>query len=106
MAEGPANILDIDAARDRLYVTYMVGGPSELRVFDLSGKSLGTVPTEPVSTVDVGAVLDNGDVLVSVESYVTAKAWYRYSPTGGRWKLRFADSTTSRRSESARAGRE
>ena len=33
---------DIDAARRRAcYVTYMVGGPSELRVFDLAGKALG-----------------------------------------------------------------
>ncbi|HET9470182.1 MAG TPA: hypothetical protein VFO24_03695, partial [Usitatibacter sp.] len=82
--EGEATIEGIDATRSRLYVTYMVGGPSELRVFDLSGKSLGTVPTEPVSTVGVGERLGGDDILVGSQSYVTAPAWYRYSAKTGR----------------------
>jgi prolyl oligopeptidase len=84
VAQGEATMIDIDVARERLFVTCMVGGPSELRVFDLAGKALGPVPTEAVSTVDVGAVLDDGGVLVSVESYVSPKSWFRYSASDGK----------------------
>ncbi|MDQ3025139.1 MAG: prolyl oligopeptidase family serine peptidase [Pseudomonadota bacterium] len=84
VAEGESTIVSIAPARDRLYVTYMVGGPSELRMFDLAGKPAGSVPTEPVSSVSVGAVLDRGDVLVASQSFVTAPAWYRYSPRDNR----------------------
>ncbi len=82
--EGESTVVSIAPARDRLFVSYMVGGPSELRMVDLAGKLAGSVPTEPVSSVSVGAVLDGGDVLVASQSYVSAPAWYRYSPRGNR----------------------
>ena len=103
--QGEATIIDIDVAKERLFVTCMVGGPSELRVFDLAGKAFGVVPTEAVSTVDVGTVLDDGGVLVSVESFVTPKAWFRYSAAdgklaaiklGGERKVSFADAEVVR----------
>ena len=74
----------IDASKDRLYVRYMKGGPSELRVFGLDGKDMGVVPTEPISDVDVGGVLDNGNVLVGSQSFVSSQAWYVYSPANGK----------------------
>jgi prolyl oligopeptidase len=103
--EGDATIEGVDATQSRLYVSYMVGGPSELRVFDLSGKPLGTVPTQPVSTVGVGERLGGDDILVGSQSYVTAPAWYRYSaktgrlektPLAGESKVRFDDAEVVR----------
>ena len=82
--EGESPVLAINPTRGRLFVTYMAGGPSELRVFDLSGKALGAVPTEPVSSVSVGAVLRGGDILVATQSYVTPPSWFRYSPRDGK----------------------
>ena len=38
-------------AATRLYVSELVGGPSQVRIFDLSGRSLGMVPLKEVSTV-------------------------------------------------------
>jgi len=82
--QGDDNMIEVTSSRGRLLVTYMVGGPSELRVFDNRGKPVGKVPTEPVSSVWVGAELENGDVLVSSQSYVTPPSWFRYRINSGR----------------------
>jgi len=80
--EGEATIEDIAPAATRLYVGYMVGGPSEIRVFDLAGKAIRALPTEPVSTNTLGERLGGDDVLVRSESFLSSPAWYRYSPEG------------------------
>jgi len=77
--QGADNIEDMTAARSRVYVTYVVGGPTEVRVFDTAGKLLKKLPTEPVSSNELGARLDGDDVMVMSQSYVSAPAWYRYS---------------------------
>jgi len=40
-------IQSIAPTATRLYVTYLAGGPSEIRMFDLAGKALGALPSEP-----------------------------------------------------------
>ncbi|HUL97693.1 MAG TPA: prolyl oligopeptidase family serine peptidase [Usitatibacter sp.] len=82
--EGKATIEDIAPTATRLYAGYMVGGPSEIRVFDLEGKLLATLPTEPVSNNALGERLDNDEVLVRSESFLHSTAWYRYDPRPGR----------------------
>jgi len=82
--EGGASIESMAPAETRLYVTYMAGGPSEIRVFDLAGKPLPALPTEPVSSASIGERLDGDDILVGSQSYVKPFAWYRYSPREGR----------------------
>jgi prolyl oligopeptidase len=84
--EGEGTIEDVAPALDRIYVDYMVGGPSEVRVFDLAGKSKPSLPTEPISSIYVGTVLENGDVLFGSQSYVTPPSVYRYSPREGRFE--------------------
>ena len=69
----------MEPAASRLYVSYMVGGPSEVRVFDLSGKRLQVLPTEPVSSNQLGARLGGDEILVGSQSYLKPFAWYRYS---------------------------
>jgi len=83
IAEGPDVIESVAPCETIVYVTYMAGGPSEIRMFDVSGRSLGKLPSEPVSTNNVGLRL--GDVvLVESQSYVSPRAWYRYRPTVGK----------------------
>src|SRR5438105_12964824 len=48
--ESEGTIEDVAPAQDRIYVDYMIGGPSEVRVFSLAGKQYPSVPTEPVSS--------------------------------------------------------
>ncbi|HUJ00755.1 MAG TPA: prolyl oligopeptidase family serine peptidase [Usitatibacter sp.] len=111
--EGDATVEALRPAKTRLYVTYMVGGPSEVRVFDLAGNALGTLPTEPVSTIIVGARLAGDEVLVATQSYVSAPAWYRYSPASGklvrtplagRSKVSFADAVVVREMATSKDG--
>ena len=111
--EGEATIEDVTAAKSLLYVTYMAGGPSELHVFDLKGKALAPVPTEPVSTVSVGERLGGDDILVGSQSYLTPAAWYRYTAAtkkltktalAGETKVNFADAEVVREMATSKDG--
>ena len=111
--EGKDTIEDVTATKSRLYVTYMAGGPSELRVFDTGGKALAPVPTEPVSTVRVDERLGGDDILVESQSYVTAPALYRYTAAtkkltktalAGPSKVSFADAVVVREMATSKDG--
>jgi prolyl oligopeptidase len=82
--EGESVVERIAPTATRLYVVYMAGGPSEIRMFDLAGKSLGTLPSEPISRNSVAERLEGDEILVGSTSYVSDSAWYRYSPRGGK----------------------
>ncbi|QSQ27218.1 S9 family peptidase [Pyxidicoccus parkwayensis] len=78
--EGEASIQGIFPAKGRLYINEQLGGPSQLRMVDLKGQSLGLVPTLPVSSVGgLVATGDGDDVLLVNTSFVQPTAWYRYS---------------------------
>ncbi|MGA2902843.1 MAG: prolyl oligopeptidase family serine peptidase, partial [Candidatus Korobacteraceae bacterium] len=64
----------------RLYVTELVGGPTEIRIFDHDGRDLGTVPAEPVSTIIQILPLQGDEILFGNVSYVDPMAWFRYDP--------------------------
>ena len=84
LPEGDAVIQQFVAMKSRLYATYVVGGPHEARVFDLKGKSLGTIPTLPVSSVYGVVRLEGDDVLFDNVSFTEPPAWYRYVAKGGK----------------------
>ncbi|HYX35248.1 MAG TPA: prolyl oligopeptidase family serine peptidase [Oligoflexus sp.] len=65
--------------KGRLYVSYQTGGPSEIRSFDLDGKSKPGPRTAPVTGVNNVAGLANGDVLFAQRSYLEPTAYYHYS---------------------------
>jgi len=69
---------------DRLYVVDVVGGPNQSRTFDLSGKSLGTVPIKSLSSVGQVLPLDNNQVLYSSQTYVEPAAFYLFDPASGK----------------------
>ena len=115
VAEGADNIEAITATRSRIYVTYVVGGPSEVRVFDTAGKLLNKLPTEAVSSNSVGARLEGDDVMVSSESYVSPPSWYRYSAADnklartdlmGDYKFNFDDAEVVREMARSKDGTE
>ena len=97
----------------RLYVDYIVGGPSEMRIFSLDGKPMGVVPTEPVSNVSLAEELLDGNVLLNTQSFVTAPAVSLYSPANGKLakttlagepKVRFDDAEVVREMATSRDG--
>ena len=77
--QGADTIENVTATTTRIYVTYIVGGPSEVHVFDTAGKLLHKLPTQPISSNSLGARLEGDDVLVNSQSYVSAPAWLRYA---------------------------
>jgi len=68
-------------AGDRMYVRYLAGGPSRVRIFELDGKPAGEVPVSGIAAVDEVEPVGS-DLLYSVETYLTRVQFYRLS--GGR----------------------
>ena len=71
------------ATADRLFVTYQLGGPSEIRVFDHDGNRLPGPEQAPVSAVGGMARLAGGDVLFKITSFVQPTTYYRYAAKQG-----------------------
>jgi prolyl oligopeptidase len=74
----------ITATADRLYVIDVVGGPSQIRIFDAEGKALEKVPLAPVSAVEEVVPLQGDDILFHSQTYLTPPAWYRFDPASGK----------------------
>jgi prolyl oligopeptidase len=68
----------------RLYMAEIAGGPYDLHLFDLEGRSLGTTPIEPVSSVWNLVALDGDTVLYLNESLLDPPAWFRFDPASGK----------------------
>ncbi|HET6264547.1 MAG TPA: prolyl oligopeptidase family serine peptidase [Usitatibacter sp.] len=111
--QSEAVIESFEPAASRLYVVYMAGGPSEVRMFDLKGGALGSLPAEPVSSVTLGERLEGDEILVGAQSYLTPFAWYRYAPGGklervaelaGATKVNFDDAEVVREMATSKDG--
>jgi prolyl oligopeptidase len=63
---------------NRLYVTYQLGGPTELRSFDFDGRPLNAPRQLPISTVGGLAHLTGDDILFSNSSYLQPRNVYEY----------------------------
>src|SRR5258708_9531591 len=61
-----------------LYVVDQIGGPSQIRIFDTSGKTQGLVPLPPISAVNQILRSDTGQFLFNESTYLEPPAWYRY----------------------------
>lgn len=82
--EGNEAIRSFTATKTRLYVNYLAGGPSVIRVFDIKGKALSEVPILPVSSVGNLVRLDGDDILFRNTNYLEPPAWYRYKAKEGK----------------------
>ena len=70
----------------RLYVTEMIGGPTQIRVYDLSGNAMGLVTMSEISLVGQAARTTGDDVLVRSQSYTHPPAYYRLGPNDTQLK--------------------
>lgn len=67
----------------RLYVTYQLGGPSEIRAFSLDGSPASKPGAEPLSGVSQVVTLDGDAILFLSSSYVRPPGWYIHDPSQG-----------------------
>jgi prolyl oligopeptidase len=75
-SHGGAKLVVTDS---QLYVEYQLGGPSELRVFDLEGQRINPGPQQlPVSSVYDVVKMEGNDVLFGNTSYVAPPAIYHF----------------------------
>ena len=67
-----------------LYVRELVGGPSRVAIFDLTGKPRGTLPLPDPAAVAEVEPLSDGTLLYSVETYLRPPYFSRYDEAGSR----------------------
>jgi prolyl oligopeptidase len=79
-----ASIEDFAPAPGHLYVADVVGGPSQIRVFNLQGHPLPGPPLPPVSAVRQLVPTRGGDVLFNAATYLEPSAWYRFDASTGK----------------------
>jgi prolyl oligopeptidase len=70
----------------RLLIVEGIGGPHRVRIFDLAGKPVGTLPLSPASAVSQLTKLGgpHDAVLYESVSYTEPRTWYRWSPESGQ----------------------
>lgn len=73
------------ATATRIYATYQLGGPEEIRVFDTDGKPLKAPTQFAVGSVGgITPVSERGDgVLFYDTSYIDAPLWFAFDPEAG-----------------------
>lgn len=76
VAAGEAVIEHIVPSTDALYVGDLLGGPSQIRRFDLNGKNEMVIPIPQISAVQEMLALEDGSLLFRDASYTEPAAWF------------------------------
>ena len=76
VASGEAVIEQIVPSTDALYIADLLGGPSQIRRFDLNGKNETTITTPQISAVQELLALEDGSLLFRDVSYTDPAAWF------------------------------
>ena len=77
VAAGEAVIEQIVPSTDALYVGELLGGPSQIRSFDLNGKNETVIPIREISAVQEMLALEDGSLLFRDVSYTEPAGWFR-----------------------------
>jgi prolyl oligopeptidase len=73
---GEAVVQRLEPAANALYVGDLLGGPSQIRRFDLDGKNGATIPIPPISNVQEMVAQEDGSLLFKALSYTEPPAWF------------------------------
>jgi prolyl oligopeptidase len=77
--ESDATIQAFVATKSKLYVKDLLGGPSQVRIFDLKpGSKPSIMPIPPISSVRAIVPMEGDDILFRNQSYTETPAWYTY----------------------------
>jgi len=78
------HVQDLTLSSDRLFVRDIVGGPNEIRVFDLDGHAQGKLPLPDIAANTEIEPLADGDVLFDVSTYLRPRYYARWTPATGQ----------------------
>src|SRR6266550_5741604 len=73
---GEAVIEQIVPTANGLYVGYLLGGPSQIRRFELDGKGEAIIPVPKISAVQEMLALEDNSLLFRDVSYTEPAAWF------------------------------
>jgi prolyl oligopeptidase len=76
VAAGEAVMEKIVPSNEALYVGDLLGGPSQIRRFDLNGKNGTTIPIAQISSVQEMLALEDGSLLFGDVSYTEPATWF------------------------------
>jgi prolyl oligopeptidase len=76
IASEEAVIEQIVPSTEALYLADLLGGPSQIRRFDLNGKNETTISTPQISAVQELLALEDGSLLFRDVSYTDPAAWF------------------------------
>ena len=82
--ESKAAIEQYLLTKQHLFVADLVGGPSQIRMFDRAGRFEKTVPLPPVTSVQQLAQDPAGNLVFQTVSYTEPRAWHRFDPDAGK----------------------
>ncbi len=74
-----AVVQEIEPTAKALYVADLLGGPSQIRRFDLDGKNEKTIKIPEISAVQQLVGLEDGSLLFKDVSYIAPSVWYSLS---------------------------
>jgi prolyl oligopeptidase len=77
------HVADLGLSRDRLFVRDIVGGPNQVRVFDLAGHPKGKLPLPPIAANSEVEPLASGAVLFDVSTYLRPRYYADWNPKSG-----------------------
>jgi prolyl oligopeptidase len=99
------NVPALVVTKDRIFVREMIGGPSQVLVFNHAGRQTASIPLPAVADVDEIDPVADGGVLFGVRTYLKPRYFARWSPatkavTATKLKqtspISFADATVTR----------
>lgn len=76
--------IDLNFSKTRMFVRDIVGGPNQVRVFDLNGKPLGKLPLPEVAANFEIEGLAGGDVLFDISTYLRPRYYARWNVATGK----------------------
>jgi prolyl oligopeptidase len=79
-----ASIENFVPANGRLYVIDVIGGPSQVRVFDNQDHPLPAPSLPPISAIGQVVSIGGGNVLFFTSTYLDPPAWYRFDAASGK----------------------
>ena len=74
------HVQDLTLTQNHLFVRDIVGGPNQVRIFDLEGKPDGKLPLPEIAANSEIVPLADGDVLFDVSTYLRPRYYARWSP--------------------------